>query len=103
MHGPIRAGLDKADQFALLLGREAGRVALRPGVLQPLRAALVEAVDPISKGLAIHAADARRLRPAHPVQHRSQGQQAPALVHMLRPGGKPAKLTRREVRPQAHG
>ena len=53
MHGPIRSGLDEAGQLGLLLGGEAGRVAFGPGVFEPVRAALVEAVDPISQGLSM--------------------------------------------------
>ena len=73
MHGPIRADLDDLGQFGPLRGREAGRTTLGPGVLQPVRAALVEAVDPVAQGLAVHAADARRLGPAHPVEDGREG------------------------------
>ena len=92
---PIRSGLDYLSQLGLLLGAEAGRIALGPGVLQPVWAALVEAVDPIAQGLAIHAADARGLRPAHPVQDRRQRQKTPALVGVLGRGREPAQLTGR--------
>ncbi len=93
MQGPIRSDLDQLSQFTLLLGREARRMALGPDVLQPRRAALVEAVDPIAQGLAIHAADACRLGPAHPVEDGREGQQASALVGILRRCRKAAKLT----------
>jgi hypothetical protein len=102
VHRPIGSGLDEVGQLDLLLGREAGRVTLGPSVLEPLWAVLVEAVNPVTQRLAIHAADARRLRSAHPVQPRGQGQQAPPLIHMLRPGREPPKLTGREVRPDPH-
>jgi hypothetical protein len=59
MHGSVRTGLDEAGQLGLLLGGEAGRVAFGPGVFEPARAALVEAVNPISQGLPIRAASAR--------------------------------------------
>src|SRR3954468_18194426 len=103
VHGPIRSGLDEAGEFSLLLGAEAGRVALGPNVLQPLGSVLVEAMDPVSQGLAIHAADAGGLCPVHPVQDRGEGQQASALVGVLRYGRKPAKLTGRKIRPHCHG
>src|SRR4051794_20274160 len=90
-------------EFSLLLGAEAGRVALGPNVLQPLGSVLVEAMDPVSQGLAIHAADAGGLYPVHPVQDRGEGQQASALVGVLRYGRKPAKLTGRKIRPHCHG
>src|SRR3954468_22745859 len=99
VHGPIRSGLDEAGEFSLRLGAEAGRVALGPNVLQPLGSVLVEAMDPVSQGLAIHAADAGGLCPVHPVQDRGEGQQASALVGVLRYGRKPAKLTGRKIRP----
>src|SRR5689334_12822641 len=54
VHGPIRSGLDEVGQRGLLLGGEAGRLALGPAVLQSVRAMLIEAVDPIAKGLAVH-------------------------------------------------
>jgi hypothetical protein len=73
MHGPIRADLDDLGQFGPLLDGQAGRMALGPGVLQPVRATLVEAVDPVAQGLAVHAADARRLGPAHPVEDGREG------------------------------
>jgi hypothetical protein len=92
MHRPIRAGLDQTSQLRLLVRGQAGRVALRPGVLQPIRAVCVEAVNPVAQRLAIHPADPRRLRPAHPVQHRGQRQQAPALVGVLGRRGEPPKL-----------
>jgi hypothetical protein len=72
MHGPIRTGLDKTGQLRLLLGGQTRRVALRPSVLQPIRSTFVEAVNPITQRLPVHAADPRRLYPVHPLQHRSQ-------------------------------
>jgi hypothetical protein len=48
MHSPIWASLDELGQLGLLLGGQAWRIALPPGVPQPLRAALVEAVDPVA-------------------------------------------------------
>ena len=92
MHGPIRAGLDKLGQLGLLRGGEAGRIAFRPGVREPVRTVRVEAVHPVAQGLPVHAADAGRVRPVHPVQHRGNRQQATALVGVLRRRRKPAKL-----------
>ena len=92
MDGPIRAGRDEFGQFGLLPGCEAGRIALGPAVLQAIRAALVETMDPVAQGLAVHAADPCCVGSAHPIQHGGQGQQAPALIGVLRPGRQPAKL-----------
>ena len=102
MRGPIRTGLDQAGQFRLLVWRQAPRVALGPGVLQPVGTAFVEAVDPVAQGLPVHAADPCRVRPVHPLQDRRQRQQPSALVGVLRCYRKPTKLTGREVRPHAH-
>ena len=99
VHHPIRASLNDLGQFCLLVRGEAWPVALRPGVGQPIWAALVEAVNPVAQGLAVHAADARGLGPAHPIQDRGQRQQAPALAGVLGCGRKPTKLTGREIRP----
>src|SRR5918998_909076 len=59
MHRPIRAGLDQTSQLRLLVRGQAGRVALRPGVLQPIRTVCVEAVNPLAQRLAIRAASVR--------------------------------------------
>jgi hypothetical protein len=102
MHGLIRTGLDELGQVSLLRGGQARRMALGPGVPQPIRAALVEAVDPVAQGLPVHAADPCRVRPAHPIEDGSQRQQASALVGILCRGRKAAKLSGREVRPHTH-
>jgi hypothetical protein len=102
MHGPIRTGLDEVGPFGLLLWREAGRVAFGPGVFQPVGPVFVEAVNPLAQRLAIHAADPRGFGSAHPVQDRSERQQTPALVGVLRRRRKAAQLTGREIRPYLH-
>src|SRR5687768_4021870 len=102
MHGPIRTGLDELGQLGLLRGRQARRMALGPGVPQPVRAALVEAVNPVTQGLAVHAADARRICPTYPVQDRREGQKASALTGVLRGRGQSPEFTGRVVRSHAH-
>ena len=99
---PIRTDLDKPGGFGLLVGGQAGRVVLRPVVPHPVGAVLVEAVHPVAQGLPIHAAVARRRGPVHPVQHRCQGQQAAALIGVLRGSRQPPKVRRRKVRSHAH-
>src|SRR5215204_2080165 len=97
--GPIST--NSANSASCAAERRGG-VALRPAVLQPLGAALIEAVHPVAQRLAIHAADARRIRPAHPVQHRRNRQEPPALIGVLRGRRKPPKLSGREIRSDLH-
>jgi hypothetical protein len=52
VRGAVRAGLDQLGKLRQLRGREARRAALRPAVLQPLGAALIEAVHPVAQRLA---------------------------------------------------
>jgi hypothetical protein len=99
MHGPVRADLDKLGQLGLLRDAEARWLALRPDVLQSIRTALVEAVDPVTQGLPVHAADACRVRPAHPVQDRGNRQQTTALVGVLRRGRQSTKRAGRKICP----
>lgn len=95
----VGAGLHDPRQFRLLLRRQPRLGAAIPGVLQPLRTGIVEAVHPIAQGLPVHAADPGRIRPAHPVQHRRQRQKPAALVDVLR---QPSQRGRRIVIPQLH-
>lgn len=93
--GLAGSGLDDLRQFRELYGRQPARIARAAAVLQTGRALRVEAMDPVAERLAVHAADLRRLRPAHPVQGRRDRQQATALVRVLRARRKTAKLRRR--------
>lgn len=54
----------------------------------------VEVVNPVAQGLAIHSADPRSLLAVHPVAHRCQRQQPPALVGVLRDGSEPPQARR---------
>jgi hypothetical protein len=72
--GVIRAGLDDLGQLRLLGRRQPARLLPRQVVLQPLRTARVEPVNPIPQRLTIHAADLRGFRPAHPIQRCSYRQ-----------------------------
>ena len=71
MHRPIWSLLDELSQCGQLLRRQTRWVALGPGVFEPIRPLLVEAMHPVPQGLPVHAANASGLRPVHPVQHRS--------------------------------
>ena len=102
VHGTVRAGLDELAKLRQLLRRQARRMAFRPAVFEPFGAAFVEAVHPVAQGLAVHAADPRRSGPAHPVQHRRNGQQAPALVGVLRGRRDPPQLSGRKICPHLH-
>src|SRR5215204_1457411 len=62
----------------------------------------IRTMHPVAQGLAVHAADPRRSGPAHPVQHRRNGQQAPALVGVLRGRRDPPQLSGRKICPHLH-
>ena len=62
-----------------------------------------EAMDPVALRLAVHATDPGGRIPAHPVQHRSQREQASALVGVARGCGKAAKGKSAEIAPQQDG
>lgn len=68
----IGAGLYDLRQFCLLIRRQTGSLSAAVNVLQPIRAASVETVNPVTKGLAIHIADPSRIGAVHAVQDRSQ-------------------------------
>src|SRR5450755_3909827 len=59
-------------------------------------------MNPIAQRLAVHATDARRLRAAHSVVNRSQGQEAPRLVGVLRRSGQTAQLIRLKISPKTN-
>ncbi len=98
----IRTGLDASRQVGQLLRGEARWVALGPVVLQPVGTELVEAVDPVPHRLAVHAADACRVRPVHPVEHRRERHQTSAPISVSGRRGQAAKLTGGEVGSQAN-
>ena len=53
---------------------------------------LIEAMNPVAQGLAIHTPDARRFLPAAALQYRRQRQKSAALIGVLGTGRKLAKL-----------
>jgi hypothetical protein len=72
------------------------------GVDQTFSTLFIEAMNPIAQRLAVHATDARRLRAAHSVVNRSQGQEAPRLVGVLRRSGQTAQLIRLKISPKTN-
>ena len=74
--------------------RPAGRIA----VDQTPRTPDVEAMHPISQGLAVHGAKPSRLRPRTIFGDRRQGQQALDLLGVLRTTRQSPKITRRVIR-----
>jgi hypothetical protein len=64
---PIRAGLHDPRQLHLLLRRQARLRPAVPGILETVRASLVEAVTPVPQRLPVHAADPGGFLTAHPV------------------------------------
>src|ERR1700679_618375 len=90
--------------------RERGHLLLRqtrlgpfgPTVDEPIRPRGVEAMNPIAKRLAIHAANLRCRAAIHSVPDRGQRQKPPALADILRSPGKRPKLLARIVLSQSH-
>ena len=79
--------------FALiLLLRQQPGPARTGTVFQTIRPFCIEAMRPISQGLAIHAADLRGVRPAHPVVGRRQGQKPANLTRIAARLGQFSKL-----------
>jgi hypothetical protein len=97
----IRAGLDNLCELSQLLHRKARLGALRPVVDEAVRTRSVEAMDPVTQRLPVHAPDLRRGAPIHSIPHRSQRQKPPALVDGLRPTGRRPKLFGRIVLSQS--
>src|SRR5271169_2478659 len=97
-----RASLDDLRKLGHLLGRKPGLRAFRPVIEKPLKTGGVEAVNPVAKRLAVHAADPRGRPSVHAVPDRSQRQKPPALVDVLGPTGEPPKRLRRIVLPQSY-
>src|ERR1700722_15128757 len=79
----IWASLDDLRQLSQLRFRQAGLGTVRPLVDEPIRSRRVEAVNPVPKRLAIHAADLRRRAAIHPISNRSQRQKPAAPVDVL--------------------
>ena len=76
--------LDDLRELGQLPFRQAGLGALGPVVDEALLTRPVEAMHPVAQRLAVHAADLRRRTSVHAVPDRSQRQQPPALVDVLR-------------------
>jgi hypothetical protein len=97
----IRTRLDDLREPSPLLRRKARLGTLRPVVDEALRTRPVEAMDPVTQRLAVHAPDLRRRASVHAVSDRSQRQKPPALVGILRPPGQRSKLPRRIILSQS--
>ena len=90
----IGAGLHDLGQFLHLSVSELAWAAGTPTVRQALGTIFIEPVRPVPQCLAVHATDPGRLRPAHAVIDRRQGQQptdlpgiATAPGQRAQPGG----------------
>src|SRR3974390_588069 len=80
----IRAGFDDLRELSQLLRRKPRLGTFRPVVDEALGTPRIEAMDPVTQGLAVHASDLRRSAPIHSIPDRSQRQKPPALVDVLR-------------------
>src|SRR5208282_3962285 len=74
----------------------------RPIVEEGFWSRIVEAMNPVAQGLAIHSADLGGLAAVHSVPNRSQRQKPSALTRVLRPPGQSPKLLSRIIFPQFH-
>jgi hypothetical protein len=68
----IRAGFDDLGELSQLLRRKARLGTLRPVVDEAVRTRGVEAMDPVTQRLPVHAPDLRCGASAHPVLDPSQ-------------------------------
>jgi ATP-dependent exoDNAse (exonuclease V) alpha subunit len=68
----LRASLGDPRKLGHLLGRKPGLRAFRPVIEKPLRTRGVEAVNPVAKRLAVHAADPRGRPSVHSVSNPCQ-------------------------------
>jgi hypothetical protein len=69
---------------------------------EPVGAAFVEPMNPVTQCLAVHAADPRCLLPIHAVENRGQRVEPSTLVGVPGSGGEPSQIRGREVRPKLH-
>ena len=99
----VGTGFDDGGEGRDLIGRKPRRMAFPADVLQTIGAVFVEAVDPVAQRLTVHATDPGRRIPAHPIQHRCQRKQAPALVGVTGVRSKAAKGGSAEIAPQRDG
>jgi hypothetical protein len=65
-------------------------------------AMFIEAMRPVPQRLPIHAVNPGRRRPIHPIVDRSQRQQPPRLIRVLRLPGQTAKICRRKIIPKTN-
>src|SRR6204780_3840505 len=68
----IRTRLDELRELSQLVRRKARLGTIRPVVDEALRTRPVEAMDPVTPGLAVHPTDLRRRAPIHSIPDRSQ-------------------------------
>jgi hypothetical protein len=81
--------LDNSSQFRKLLSTQPWFNAACMDVAQTIRPLVIETMNPIAQGLAIHPAYAGGVRPVHAIEHGGQRQKASALVVVLGFPGKP--------------
>jgi hypothetical protein len=80
---PVRTRLDDRGQLGRLIGRKTRRRTARPIVNEAVRSLWVEAMNPVTQGLAIHAPDLARLGAIHSVANRRKRQRPPTLIDVL--------------------
>src|ERR1700729_844068 len=68
----IRTRLDELRELSQLVRRKARLGTIRPVVDEALRTRPIEAMDPVTQGLAVHPTDLRRRAPIHSIPDRSQ-------------------------------
>jgi hypothetical protein len=100
---PIRARFHDPSERRHLLFRQARLAAFSPVVQEPVRPGGVETVNPVAKGLAIHAANLRRRTAIHAVPHPGQRQEPTTLIDVPRPSSKRPQFLRRIILSQSHG
>src|SRR5271155_2281590 len=99
---PLRHRLDDPGELGQLIRQEARLRTARPIVEEGFWSRIVEAMNPVAQGLAIHSADLGGLAAVHSVPNRSQRQKPSALTRVLRPPGQSPKLLSRIIFPQFH-
>lgn len=96
----IRPSQHQSLQFRHLLTRQGGRTPAARCIGEPCDPFGIVAMHPVLQRLTVNAAEIRRIRPGHPVQHMGDRQNPtcnPLVVTSLR---SPSQLRRRTVSPR---
>jgi hypothetical protein len=96
----IRSSLDDGSQFGSLFARQPGLDTSGMAVQKSFGAKLIEAMDPVTQGLPVHAANTCGIGPVHAINNRRKRQQTPALVAVLCAFGEMPKMGGAIVCPQ---